>query len=130
MVGDCEGIVGLALTAADLLLYLAESSLYFPASAIEFDDLLHRQGQVSGHQSDPLATPIYSDHPYRTAQRLEHQYSVIGKDFTTLAVQRDHIGCSPGLIVCGKLARRSELGAVLSGTAFWLSGISRGTHLQ
>ena len=62
MVGDRERIAGLALTASDLLLYLPESGFYFPASAIEFDDRLHRQGQVSGHQGDPLATPIYADH--------------------------------------------------------------------
>ena len=50
MISDREGIASLALTTSDLLLDLPESGFYFPASAIELDDLLHAQTQVSGDQ--------------------------------------------------------------------------------
>ena len=59
MVGDREGIASLSLTASDLLFYLSESGFNFPARTIEFDDLLHGQSQVRGHQCEPLVSPEF-----------------------------------------------------------------------
>jgi len=72
MIGDCVGVAGLGVSAADLLFDLSETGLDFPPGGIIFDDLLDAEIEIRGHQRDPLGLAIDPHDAHTATQGLEH----------------------------------------------------------